>query len=314
MATGTAWYNLTKPASTENYNLAVWNTNLDQIDEQMHQNETETFTGATELANGTVGNVPAPLIADKDKFLKGDGTWATPSGGGGGSDVTITPTLATGRKIAEYEIDGVGGELYAPDPSVPTKRYLGQLCPRVSAADSHITSSGKTQYSGGENWKAFDGVESPSGISNCWAADENNTSAYIQYHFDSAYYFTQIMLKIYSHYSGAWTGDINILGSNDGVLWTNISSTGQAVSVTAPLNVMNTETIDLDDTDTWEYIRVQADGQAFNVANQPACDFSEIYVYGGEIIQGIDASTIDFSTLTSTQITQLQTLLGIGGE
>ena len=85
MATGTAWYNLTKPAATENYDLSVWNRNLDMIDAQMHQNETETFNGATALADGTVGNVPAPLQADKDKFLKGDGTWDTPSGG---SDMT----------------------------------------------------------------------------------------------------------------------------------------------------------------------------------------------------------------------------------
>lgn len=116
MATGTAWYNLTKPASTENFNLAVWNANLDQIDEQMHQNETETFTGATELANGTVGNVPAPLIADKDKFLKGDGTWATPQGGGGGSTVIPNPTGTPTDTLDTvsingtiYEIQGSGG-------------------------------------------------------------------------------------------------------------------------------------------------------------------------------------------------------------
>lgn len=36
------------------------------------------------------------------------------SGGGGGSDVSITPTLSTGTKIADFEIDGVSGELYAP--------------------------------------------------------------------------------------------------------------------------------------------------------------------------------------------------------
>lgn len=34
------------------------------------------FVGATDLANGVHGLVPAPLIADKDKFLKGDGSWA----------------------------------------------------------------------------------------------------------------------------------------------------------------------------------------------------------------------------------------------
>ena len=35
--------------------------------------------------------------------------------GGGGSDVTITPILQEGIKIADYEVDGAIGELYAPD-------------------------------------------------------------------------------------------------------------------------------------------------------------------------------------------------------
>jgi hypothetical protein len=33
------------------------------------------MTGATEQAAGEAGLVPAPGVADKDKFLKGDGTW-----------------------------------------------------------------------------------------------------------------------------------------------------------------------------------------------------------------------------------------------
>lgn len=37
-------------------------------------------------------------------------------GGGGGSEVTITPTLSSGTKIADYDIDGTPGELYAPTP------------------------------------------------------------------------------------------------------------------------------------------------------------------------------------------------------
>lgn len=36
------------------------------------------------------------------------------SGGGGGSNVSITPTLSTGTKIADFEIDGVSDSLYAP--------------------------------------------------------------------------------------------------------------------------------------------------------------------------------------------------------
>lgn len=37
------------------------------------------FTGATSLADGTSGLVPAPTTTDVDKFLKGDGTWGTVS-------------------------------------------------------------------------------------------------------------------------------------------------------------------------------------------------------------------------------------------
>lgn len=37
----------------------------------------QSMTGATLQADGTSGLVPAPLIADKDKYLKGDGTWTT---------------------------------------------------------------------------------------------------------------------------------------------------------------------------------------------------------------------------------------------
>ena len=106
MATGTAYYNLTKPASNENFDLATWNTNLDMIDAQMHQNETDVFGGATSLTDGTVGNVPAPTIADKDKFLKGDGTWATPQGGGGGSSVIPNPTGTPTDTLDTISIDG----------------------------------------------------------------------------------------------------------------------------------------------------------------------------------------------------------------
>jgi hypothetical protein len=49
--------------------------------------------GATAQKNGTKGAVPAPQTTDVDKFLKGDGTWATPSGGGGGASTTDDVTI-----------------------------------------------------------------------------------------------------------------------------------------------------------------------------------------------------------------------------
>lgn len=42
----------------------------------------KNMTGATSSANGAAGYVPAPLIADVDKFLKADGTWSVVDPGG----------------------------------------------------------------------------------------------------------------------------------------------------------------------------------------------------------------------------------------
>lgn len=39
-----------------------------------------TMIGATSSADGAAGYAPRPLIADKNKFLKGDGTWSPISG------------------------------------------------------------------------------------------------------------------------------------------------------------------------------------------------------------------------------------------
>ena len=39
----------------------------------------DVFTGATETADGTAGLVPVPTTDDRNLFLKGDGTWASPT-------------------------------------------------------------------------------------------------------------------------------------------------------------------------------------------------------------------------------------------
>lgn len=41
-----------------------------------HPLTVHTFVGATQQTNGKMGAVPSPASADKDKFLRGDGTWA----------------------------------------------------------------------------------------------------------------------------------------------------------------------------------------------------------------------------------------------
>lgn len=49
-----------------------------------------TMIGATSSADGAAGYAPKPLVADKDKFLKGDGTWAEAAAGGDYEIIPIT--------------------------------------------------------------------------------------------------------------------------------------------------------------------------------------------------------------------------------
>lgn len=59
-------------------------------------------------AGGSIGAVPAPATGDATKFLKGDGTWATPSGGGGSGDV-VGPSSSVDNTLPRF--DGTTGKL-----------------------------------------------------------------------------------------------------------------------------------------------------------------------------------------------------------
>ena len=43
------------------------------------QNNVDTMVGATSTKAGTRGLVPGPAAGDSEKYLKGDGTWGSPS-------------------------------------------------------------------------------------------------------------------------------------------------------------------------------------------------------------------------------------------
>ena len=63
-----------------------------------------TLTGATSQADGSKGLVPAPLIADRSKFLKADGTWDEPGGG----YTEVTGTLTAGSTTLTLSNDSIG--------------------------------------------------------------------------------------------------------------------------------------------------------------------------------------------------------------
>ena len=51
----------------------------DWVTDEISTSKTD-FEGATSAAAGAAGQVPAPSAGDDEKFLRGDGTWASVSG------------------------------------------------------------------------------------------------------------------------------------------------------------------------------------------------------------------------------------------
>ena len=61
------------------------------------------MTGATTSANGTKGLVPAPLSADRTKFLKGDGTWSDVEHDSLSDLANVTLTTPTDGQVLKYD-------------------------------------------------------------------------------------------------------------------------------------------------------------------------------------------------------------------
>ena len=80
------------------------------------------YTGATDLLDGEVGLVVKPLIADKDKYLKGDGTWSVITGTGT-SDYNSLNNKPTAFIGATSETNGAQG--FVPTPTITDiNKYL----------------------------------------------------------------------------------------------------------------------------------------------------------------------------------------------
>jgi hypothetical protein len=68
------------------------------------ENTYELMTGATNSANGAPGLVPTPLIANELQFLRGNGTWATPT------NTTYAVATANGDDIYKEKINLTGSD------------------------------------------------------------------------------------------------------------------------------------------------------------------------------------------------------------
>lgn len=76
-------YPMCRPEYIVNNDYVPYTKTNRQLTEDVEDLQQATFpsdmTGATSSSDGTHGLVPAPLIADRAKFLRGDGTWQTVS-------------------------------------------------------------------------------------------------------------------------------------------------------------------------------------------------------------------------------------------
>lgn len=106
-------------------------------------------------------------------------------GGGGGSEVTITPTLTEGEKIADFEIDGTQGELYAPTPT-PLPEHIVNDIHGFSYTPYPSTEIARYTIDDGEEqsiyapdyettWEAYPGVDQDYtiGILRCYGSTYN---------------------------------------------------------------------------------------------------------------------------------------------
>lgn len=126
MATYTDNYNLVKPTMAETADIRTINGNMDSVDNIMHATQVSLAPAYDSSETYNTGDIVMYEFLmyeciDDDVTGTWDATkWQRTTagehgGGGGGSDVEITPTLQSGTKIADFEIDGVSGALYAPN-------------------------------------------------------------------------------------------------------------------------------------------------------------------------------------------------------
>lgn len=79
------------------------------------------MVGASENTDGKSGSVPAPVSADREKFLRGDGTWAVPTAGGGGDTAgVVAPEYSNSETYSVGDLVIKDALLYEAVADIPT--------------------------------------------------------------------------------------------------------------------------------------------------------------------------------------------------
>ena len=139
----------------------------------------ENFTGASDAAAGESGLVPAPAMGDQEKFLKADGTWATPVDTNTEYDIATAETAGLVKPSSEITVAAETGEMTVVE--VPQSKVTGLenkfatmsqatnkfeitdgtfVNTRISYTDNEI----RVMYSEDTPWAAQDGATDPNTV------------------------------------------------------------------------------------------------------------------------------------------------------
>ena len=170
----------------------------------------DTMTGAGSSSAGTKGLVPAPASGDNDKYLKGDGTWGTPSGGGGSStlaglsDVNIS-SVSDGQ-LLQYDAQSGKWKNVSVNDMVTVEQYdYVQFSASSTGASTAASRYIKLPYTVNADYKITVVFDIPTYYSNNSVIGNNNATKYTA-------------LNGYSNrwYAGNGTGESNFAGSMTG--------------------------------------------------------------------------------------------------
>ena len=130
----------------------------------------------------------------------------------GGSIVTITPTLESGTKIADFTINETSGVLYAPTPEPPIEYTAGA---NINISDENVISATDTTYTAGNNITIENGVISANVNNNInYSTDEQLIGTWIDGR--NIYQKTIVLSTEKTISNNEWTS-IEILAENLGV-------------------------------------------------------------------------------------------------
>lgn len=118
-------------ALTAGSNITITGTTISATDTTY-----TSFIGTDGLEDGAAGLVPAPVVADAGKYLKADGSWATPPGTTytAGANITITGTEISATNTTYSSFVGTDGTAAGTAGLVPA--------PATTDADKYLKSDG----------------------------------------------------------------------------------------------------------------------------------------------------------------------------